>query len=56
MTVQDFIEELNKYPLDMVIAIDGYLTEIEFKIIEDFPVGDPANPKCEYLDKILNIY
>ena len=48
-TVGDLIQELQKYPQDMLIFdMGGDLFE-EVKIVEEIPLGDPANPKCKFV-------
>lgn len=47
---------LQSYPQDMIVVDD--ICEIlpeDFHILEDYPLGDGANPNCIYLDKVLKI-
>ena len=57
MTVKKLIEKLQAYLEDMLVALqwDLYWENNDIRIIKDFPKGDPANPKCEYIDEILMI-
>ena len=57
MTVKDLIEKLREYPQDIPVAISYELgiDDKDIRIIEEFPIGDPANPKCKYIDKVLVI-
>lgn len=57
MTVKELIELLQEYPQDIPVAITWFLdvTKDDFVLVKEFPKGDPANPKCEYLDLVLNI-
>ena len=55
MTVKELIDILQEYPQDIPVAInyDIDLNFEDFKIVEEFPMGDPANPRCKYIDKVL---
>ena len=57
LTVKELIEILQAYPSDMPVAIVYELDwdKDDIRIIKEFPKGDPANPKCEYIDEVLNI-
>lgn len=57
MIVKELIEKLQAYPSDMLVACGWYLDweENDIQVVKDFPVGDPANPKCEFLDEVLRV-
>ena len=52
MIIKDLIEELKKCPQDMSVIV-GTTEDITINIVYDFPLGDPANPKCKYQDVVL---
>lgn len=54
MTVKELIEELKKYPDDMIVTDGSYIMDKVF-IKEDFYNGDQANPKCEIIKSVLVI-
>ena len=56
MTVKELIELLQSYPQDMIVVDDlGILEPRDIHIEHEYPLGDSANPKCEFLDEVLYI-
>ena len=59
VTVEDWINFLSQYPKDMQVSIMNFspseTNRTDFKVVEEFPDGDPANPNCEYLKDVLVI-
>lgn len=51
-TVGDLINELQKYPVDTLIFDMGGERFEEIKINNEIPLGDPANPWCEFVEGI----
>ena len=51
MTVAELILELQKMPQDFDVFVFGEETT-DVKIVSDYPLGDNANPKCEYADVV----
>jgi len=52
MTVEQLIEILKTMPKDMLV-ISGVSPIEEVMIYHDYPLGDAANPNCEYADVVL---
>lgn len=52
MTVAEMIEKLKKFQPDLEVLDLGMPVE-DLKLVEDFPVGDPANPDCEYKSVVI---
>ncbi len=52
MTVQELINKLEEFPKDMRVMSQGDDIEKVY-ISEDYPLGDPANPKCKYTDVVV---
>ena len=52
MTVAEMIEKLKKFPQNLEVLDLGMPVE-DLKLVEDFPVGDPANPDCEYKSVVI---
>ena len=57
MLVKELIDKLQEYPQDIPVAInyDLEFDDNTFHIMKEFPKGDPANPKCKYIDEVLII-
>ena len=48
MKVAELIELLSKFPKDLDVALNGMVENIDARVVEDYPIGDYANPNCEY--------
>lgn len=46
MTIKELIEELQRYPENIPVYVDGYEPTVKYN--DEFPLGDPADPFCEY--------
>lgn len=56
MNIKEFINKLQSYPQDMIVANDcGIIDEDSFKVIEEYYNGDSANPNCEIINNVLYI-
>ena len=55
ITTGDLIKELQKYPQDTPIFDLGGDRFEEIEVCADIPLGDPANPNCEFVKGILLI-
>ena len=53
MNVRELIEHLKQYDQDLPVFDADWEPMVGCHIVEDFPLGDYANPDCEYLDKVL---
>lgn len=52
MKVSELIEELKKYPQDMMVVTYGG-EEINVRTFKEYPLGDSANPNCEYQEVVF---
>lgn len=52
MTVAEMIEKLKEFPPDIEVLDLGMPVE-DLKIVDNYPVGDPANPDCEYKSVVI---
>lgn len=52
MTVAEMIEKLKKFPPDLEVLDLGMPVE-DLKLVDEFPVGGPANPDCEYKSVVI---
>lgn len=52
MTVAEMIEKLKGFPPDLEVLDLGMPVE-DLKIVDNYPVGDPANPDCEYKSVVI---
>ena len=51
MTVEQLINQLQSYPKDKTVLVMGdKITDI--REVYDYPLGDYANPKCDYADVV----
>jgi len=53
MTVKELIKYLERFDQDLPVFDEEWQPITGCYIIEDFPLGDYANPDCKYLDKVL---
>jgi hypothetical protein len=52
MTVEELIILLQSMPQDMEVYVNGD-TIVNVKIVEDYPLGDYANPNCKHEDVVI---
>lgn len=52
MTVAEMIEKLKKFPPDLEVLDLGMPVE-DLKLVDGFPIGDPANPDCEFESVVI---
>ena len=52
MTVAEMIEKLKKFPPELEVLDMGLPVE-DLRIVDDYPVGDPANPGCEFKSIVI---
>ena len=52
MTVEQMIEKLKEFPKDLEVLDLGMPVE-DLKIVDDYPVGDPLDPDCEYKSVVI---
>ena len=46
MTIKELIEELQRFPEGLPVFVDGFEPVVKYD--DEFPLGDPADPQCEY--------
>lgn len=51
MTVEQLIQELEKFPKDIVVKVNCDDPEIRF--VEEYFDGDSANPKCRIIQAVV---
>lgn len=51
MTVRELINMLSKLPLDLPVVVGCEYVE-DYKMWDDWPTGDSANPKCEFIKAV----